>query len=154
AAMAAVSAVSSSTPTTASRGCVAAKAVIVRAASSGCKKSSVNVLPGVSACSAWGWSEPTTTVTCNRRAASRKAAARYVVVVIRSKRRGIRRQLAFGRLVIGVGAGGMISDIDNLTDLRKRLTDRLLNPLIQGDSDHATALAAATKPYVDDVIVH
>ena len=48
----------------------------------------------------------------------------------------------------------MVGDIDNLTDLRKSLTDSLLDPLIQRHADHATALTATTKPYVDDVVVH
>src|SRR5215510_3229617 len=66
----------------------------------------------------------------------------------------MRRRLAFGRLVIGVGARRMISDVDNLTDLWKCLMDSLLDPLIQRHADHATALTAATKPDIDDVVVH
>src|SRR5262245_46611057 len=48
----------------------------------------------------------------------------------------------------------MVSDINNLTDLGKGLTDSLLDPLIQRHADHATALTAAPEPEIDDVIVH
>src|SRR5262249_40725213 len=48
----------------------------------------------------------------------------------------------------------MVSDIDNLTNLGKGLTDSLLDPLIQRHADHATALTAAPKPDIDDVVVH
>src|SRR6266566_5361262 len=48
----------------------------------------------------------------------------------------------------------MVSDIDNLTNLGKGLTDSLLDPLIQRHADHATALTAAPEPDIDDVIVH
>src|SRR5215467_14993098 len=48
----------------------------------------------------------------------------------------------------------MVSDIDNLTDLGKGLMDSLLDPLIQRHTDHTTALTAASKPDIDDVVVH
>jgi hypothetical protein len=49
-------------------------------------------------------------------------------------------RLLLGLLEVGVGAGGVVGDVDDAVDLGDRLGDRYFDALAEGDCGHAAAL--------------
>src|SRR3989442_12295552 len=58
-----------------------------------------------------------------------------------------------GGLVVGVGAAGVVGLIDDTGELRDLFLQRRLDPLLQGDVDHAAPLAAAAELEIGDVLL-
>jgi hypothetical protein len=55
----------------------------------------------------------------------------------------VRDRLFLGLLEVGVGAGGVVGDVDDVVDLGDGLGDRYFDALAEGDCGHAAALASA-----------
>ncbi len=53
--------------------------------------------------------------------------------------------LLFGLLEVGVGAGGVVGDVDDAGDLGDGLGDRHFDALAEGDCGHAAALASPAE---------
>src|SRR4029077_7772969 len=58
-----------------------------------------------------------------------------------------------GGLVVGIVAAGMVGLVDDAGELWYLFLERRLDPLLQGDVDHAASLAAAAQLQVGDVLL-
>jgi hypothetical protein len=57
----------------------------------------------------------------------------------------VRHRLLLGLLEVGVGAGGVVGDVDDAVDLGDGLGDRHFDALAEGDCGHAAALASPAE---------
>src|SRR5260370_41395915 len=72
--------------------------------------------------------------------------------------RGMRRTLkgadaALARLIVRIGAAGMIGHIQHLGDARGHPLDFRCHPLFQGHVRHATSLASPFEPDIDRIVL-
>src|SRR5262245_15833103 len=58
-----------------------------------------------------------------------------------------------GGLVVGVVPARVVGLVDHPGDVRDLLAQRGFDPLLEGDVDHAAALAAAAETEVDEVLL-
>src|ERR1022692_5284240 len=62
--------------------------------------------------------------------------------------------LLLGRLVIGIGAGRVVGDVDDPSYLGDRLAEGDFYPLAQGHRRHAATRAAAAQAEIGGVTLH
>src|SRR5664279_664999 len=63
-------------------------------------------------------------------------------------------RLLLGRFVVGIGAGRVVGDVDDPSDLDDRLAEGDFDPLAQGHRRHAAARAATAQAEVGGLTLH